>query len=263
MENLPKGHSYLCGQASEPLLYETIGACVDRIAAEHGEREALVVRHQDVRWTFAEYRDRIDDLAAGLLAVGIEPGDRVGIWAPNRVEWCLTQFATAKIGAIMVCINPAYRLYELEYVLNKVQCKAIVSAERFKTSAYLDMLNELAPEIAGSEPGQVRAAKLPHLTTVIRMGDAVTPGMFNFDDVCGMGGDAERARMVEIAVTLQPDDAINIQFTSGTTGNAEGRYADALQYPQQRSMRSGKGMALTHRQTGSASRYRSITASAW
>jgi len=146
MENLPKGHSYLCGLATEPLLYETIGACVDRIAAEHGDREALVVRHQDVRWTFAEYRDRIDELAAGLLAVGIEPGDRVGIWAPNRVEWCLTQFATAKIGAIMVCINPAYRLYELEYALNKVGCRAIISAERFKTSAYLDMLNTLAPD---------------------------------------------------------------------------------------------------------------------
>jgi fatty-acyl-CoA synthase len=138
------------------------------------------------------------------------------------VEWCLTQFATARIGAIMVCINPAYRLYELEYVLNKVGCRAIVTAEQFKSSAYLDMLNSLAPELADCEPGGLRSEKLPHLSTVIRMGEASSPGMFNFDAVCQMGGAPERARMTEIAATLQPDDAINIQFTSGTTGSPKG-----------------------------------------
>ena len=151
-DNFPKGQSYLCGQANEPLLYETIGACLDRIAGTYPQQPALVVRHQNIRWTYADYQERIDALATGLLAMGVNPGDRVGIWSPNRVEWCLTQFATAKIGAIMVCINPAYRLYELEYALNKVECKALIAAQSFKSSEYLQMLQTLAPELAQCAP---------------------------------------------------------------------------------------------------------------
>jgi len=180
--------SYMTGEGSGQLLYETIGNCFDRIVEENPDSPALIGPFQDVRWTYREFQAQVDRLAAGLISLGIETGDRVGIWGPNSYEWVLTQFATARIGAIMVCINPAYRLFELEYVMNKVECKAIISAERFKSSEYLQMLNALAPEIATCEPGYLRAATLPHLTTVIRMGDGRSPGMFNFEEVCQLGG---------------------------------------------------------------------------
>ena len=208
--------------ATAALLTATIGQHLDQIASDNPTHPALIMPHQNIRWTYAELVQHVDRLATGLLALGIVPGDRVGIWSPNRYEWVLTQFATAKIGAIMVCINPAYRLYELAYALNKVQCKAIISAERFKTSHYLTMLEELAPELASCEPGRLQAEKLPHLRWVIRMGDAVSPGMLNFADVCDLGTPADAAELASIGNQLDPTRPINIQFTSGTTGLAKG-----------------------------------------
>jgi fatty-acyl-CoA synthase len=215
--------SYGKGKQQTPLLEQTIGEAFDSTVERFPDHLALVVRHQQIRWSYREYQQQIEQLATGLLKLGIVPGDRVGIWAPNCVEWCLTQFATAKIGAIMVCINPAYRSYELEYALNIVQCKALITADQFKSSNYLGMLNRLAPELAQHDTAAaLSSAKLPHLQVVIRMGEQQTAGMHNFADVCKMGTAQEQQQLAALKQQLKPDDAINIQFTSGTTGNAKG-----------------------------------------
>lgn len=214
--------SYYCGASTTQIIYDTIGGFFDGVAETYPDSQALILRHQGVEWTYAELQRRVDQLASGLLALGIVPGDRVGIWGPNSAEWVLTQLATAKLGAIMVCINPAYRLYELEYALNKVECKALITDESFKTSDYLGMLNSLAPELEYCAPGALASTKLPNLKHVIRMGSSSSAGMHNFDQICELATDADRAALLGLQTQLKPDDAINIQFTSGTTGNPKG-----------------------------------------
>jgi len=214
--------SYVHGASATPLIGDTIGVHFDRIVERFGERDALIVRHQQIRWTYRELKERVDTLAAGLLALGLEPGERVGIWSPNNAEWTVAQFATAKAGIILVNINPAYRLAELEYALNKAGCTALITAERFKASEYVGMLRELAPELATAAPGALRAARLPKLRLAINIGAERLPGMLRFCDVAELGGAAERDRLAALADTLQFDDPINIQFTSGTTGFPKG-----------------------------------------
>jgi fatty-acyl-CoA synthase len=214
--------SYVHGASDIPLIGEAIGVHFDRMVERHGERDALIVRHQHIRWTYRELRREVDAFAAGLIALGLKPGERIGIWSPNNAEWVVTQFATAKAGLILVNINPAYRLTELEYALNKSGCVALITAARFKTSDYIRMLRELAPELATAAPGNLHAARLPELRLVITIGADGEKGMVPFADVAGLGGDAERRHLGFLADTLQFDDAINIQFTSGTTGFPKG-----------------------------------------
>src|SRR5579885_602483 len=153
--------SYTSGTSDIPLLGLTIGDMFDQTAATYPDQPALIARHQNIRWTYRELQAQVNQCAKGLLHLGIQKGQRVGIWAPNCAEWCITQFATAKIGAILVNLNPSYRSHEIEYALKQSGCSVLVTAAQFKSSNYTNMLYELAPELRECEPGKLRAAKLP------------------------------------------------------------------------------------------------------
>ncbi|MEM9123256.1 MAG: AMP-binding protein [Pseudomonadota bacterium] len=214
--------SHVTGATEPPLLNKTIGAALDEAAATHGERDALIVVDRQIRLGYAALKREADTLARGLLSLGLAPGDRIGIWAPNCLEWTLTQFATAKAGLILVNINPAYRLSELRYALNKVGCRALVTAASFKTSDYFGMIGELAPELASAQPGALKAEALPALEMVIGFGGPLPPGFLDFEAVRERGKAADPAALEALAPTLDAHDPINIQFTSGTTGSPKG-----------------------------------------
>ncbi|AIG73438.1 Hypothetical protein AJAP_02560 [Amycolatopsis japonica] len=203
MPDAPAVPSYASGISDTPLLGDTIGDNFDRTVAAFGDRDALVDRAAGKRWTYTELAAEVDALALGLLDLGIAKGDRVGIWSPNRWEWTCVQYATAKIGAILVNINPAYRSHELEYVLNQAGIKLIVAANSFKTSDYAGMIAEAGP-------------KCPALEHVVLLDSPEWPSMLE------IGRKADRAPLVKRQAELSADDPINIQYTSGTTGFPKG-----------------------------------------
>ena len=196
----------------------TIPQVLTRTAAEHGNRDALVFPQLNLRWSYREFAERVDRAARGLFAIGIQRGEHVAIWATNVPEWVVVQFATARIGAVLVTINPAYRPFELKYVLEQSDAVALVLVPRFKSSDYYAMLNEVCPELAGSTPGQIRSSHFPKLRWVVAIDQAAPSGGITFDELYLRGDATSQASLEAASAALKPSDAINIQYTSGTTG---------------------------------------------
>ena len=228
--------SYVHGSSRTSLIGETIGANLDRIAATYPERDAVVVCHQDARWTYAEFADRVERLARGLIVSGLQPGDRMGIWSPNCAEWLLVQYASAKAGVVLVNVNPAYRTSELEYVLNQSGCRMLVSAGAFKSSDYAGMVDEVAP----------RCLELDRVV---------------FLDSSDWEQLSAGEEDVSLPSGLQCDEPINIQYTSGTTGFPKGATLTHHNILNN-GFFIGEACRYTPR-TGCASPYRSITVSGW
>jgi len=213
------GLSEVQGDTEAALSSSTVYGLLAETAQRFPDRPALVFREQGVRWSWQQFLAEVNAFANGLQALGLQAGERVGIWSPNRSEWLVTQFATARLGIVLVNINPAYRLAELDYALNISGCRAIVTAEKLRTSMYLQMLQTLAPELATATPGALAAKRLPSLEIVIRMGSDKTAGMLNFSDVLARGAAIDKPAIDAATSCFEP---INIQFTSGTTGNPKG-----------------------------------------
>jgi fatty-acyl-CoA synthase len=217
--------SYSKGVTDIPLIEQTIGDFFDAMVERQPDREALVSCHEGKRYTYRQLQTEANRLASALLHLGLEPGDRVGIWSHNNVPWVLMQLATAKIGIILVNINPAYRVVELEYALTKVGCKTLVMMPQFKTSNYVAMVRELAPELQHATPGALTAKRLPQLRSVVWLDTpgegAEQPGMLRFSALLA-SGDPNDPRIAQIQRTLRSTDPVNIQFTSGTTGFPKG-----------------------------------------
>uniref|UniRef100_A0A8C9KTY7 Medium-chain acyl-CoA ligase ACSF2, mitochondrial n=1 Tax=Serinus canaria TaxID=9135 RepID=A0A8C9KTY7_SERCA len=206
-------NSYIQGPTDIPLLDKTVGQCLEETVERFPDREALVFCRDGVRKTFAQFKEEVDQAAAGLLALGLRKGDRLGMWGPNKYEWVLMQFATAQAGIILVSVNPAYQASELEFVLRKVGCKALVFPNQFKTQKYYDVLKQSCPELEKCSPGGIKSKRLPDLSIVI-MCDSKLPGTFHMNEVMQAGDSSHLKQLRAVQQTLSCNEPINIQFTS-------------------------------------------------
>jgi fatty-acyl-CoA synthase len=210
--------SQVRAEETRAVMESTLGDYFDTASARNAKREALIVPHQGIRWTYAQLHSKATALACGLQRLGLQRGDRVGIWSQNCAEWVLTQYATAKAGLVLVDINPGDRVGELQYTLQKVNCRALILAPRCKNSDSIAMLREVVPELELCCPGGWRSDGVPLLEYAIRLGTERTAGMLNFDDLLVPPVASELAELLETQTLVLSTDAVNIQFTSDTTG---------------------------------------------
>jgi fatty-acyl-CoA synthase len=214
--------SFVSGVSDRPLLYRTVDGVLKAAVRTAPDREALVVPHQAKRFTFAEFDREVEQVARGMIACGLRPGERIGIWAPNCAEWMLTMFGAARAGLVLVNINPAYRTTELEFALRLVGCRALVFAPHFKGSDYVAMLQSMIPELATTAPGRLVCSAFPELRLLVQLGSEALHGTLSFEDLRVAGHDLDATVMASIEQDQDADRIFNIQFTSGTTGTPKG-----------------------------------------
>ncbi|RYD03439.1 hypothetical protein N752_19870 [Desulforamulus aquiferis] len=200
----------------------TVGALLDRVAAENPDNDALVYTDRDLRYSYREFNELCRKVAKGLMALGIQKGEHVAIWATNVPEWVTMQFATGKMGAVLVTVNTNYKSFEVEYLLKQSDTTTLVMINGTKTSDYLKMINDLCPELNQCEPGNLKAEKLPLLKNVIFVGENTPQGMFNWNDILELASQVSDEELDARQASLDPDDCINMQYTSGTTGFPKG-----------------------------------------
>ena len=200
----------------------TLGELLGQRAREYPNHEAIVYPFEGVRWTYADFKSRVDKIALGMIRMGVKKGDHVSIWATNVPEWILTQFATARIGAVLVTVNTNYKTFELEYLLKQSDTSTLIMTGGFKDSNYIKIINDLCPQIKESEPGKLNSDKFPYLKNIVFIGEERYDGMFIFDDLYNMGEDLDAQILDKIENELLAQDVINMQYTSGTTGFPKG-----------------------------------------